>query len=71
MLVITGTVDAFTVNARVAEPVPPPLVALIVTEYEPVAVGVPEITPDEVLTDRALGRPVAPKLVGVYVAVIV
>jgi len=68
-LVITGR--PVTVSVRVAVPVPALLVALIVTvDVPPVPVGVPEITPVAVLTDRPAGNPVAPKLVGVLVAVI-
>src|SRR5687768_10858120 len=46
------------------------LVALIVALKVPLTVGVPEITPVVVLTERPGGRPVAPKLVGLLVAVI-
>ena len=56
------------VNTSVAEPVPPALVALMVTELVPVAVGVPEITPLEVLTLNPVGSPEALKLVGLLVA---
>jgi len=59
-----------TVTVRVALPVPSPLVALIVTEYEPAAMGVPLITPVVVSMLVPGGRLVAPKLVGVLVAVI-
>lgn len=54
-------------------PVPDALVALItaVTVDEPVAEGVPEITPVVVLMLRPAGRPVALKLIGVFVATIV
>ena len=48
-----------TLIARVAEPVPPALVALIVTLVRPVAVGVPEMAPVEVSTDSPVGSPVA------------
>ena len=58
-LVITGFACA-TVSVRVAFPVPPLLVALSVTVELPAAVGVPEITPVEVLTDKPAGSPVAP-----------
>jgi hypothetical protein len=59
------------VSVRVAVPVPEVLVALSETEdVPPVPVGVPDITPVEVLTDKPAGNPVAPKLVGVLVAVI-
>ena len=68
-LVITGTAG-FTVKLSVALPVPPAFVALKVTVEVPVAVGVPEITPVLLLTDSPAGNPVAPKLVGLFVAVI-
>ena len=48
------------VNAGIADPVPPLFVAWIVTLKVPEAVGVPEIIPDAVLTDRPEGRPLAP-----------
>ena len=57
-LVITGA-DGLIVNSRVALPVPPAFVALIVTEYEPAAVGVPLIWPVPVFTESVEGRPVA------------
>ena len=47
------------VNVKVALPVPPALVALMVTLYVPAVVGVPEITPVLVFTDRPAGSPVA------------
>ena len=59
------------VKVSVALPVPPALVALIVTLYVPAVVGVPEITPVLVFTLKPGGKPVAPKLVGLFVAVIV
>ena len=59
------------VKVSVALPVPPELVALMVTLYVPAVVGVPEITPVLVFTDRPAGSPVALKLVGLLVAVIV
>jgi hypothetical protein len=62
---------AFTVKVNVAVPVPPAFVALNVTLEVPTAVGVPEITPVLVLTDSPAGNPVALKLVGVLLAVIV
>ena len=58
------------VNVNVALPVPPAFVALNVTVEVPVPVGVPEINPVLLLTDRPVGNPVAPKLVGLFVAVI-
>lgn len=51
--------DAITVNVRVAWPVPPVFVAPSVTVEPPAAVGVPEISPVAVLTDKPAGRPVA------------
>lgn len=55
---VVGT-GLLIVNVSVALPVPPELVALIVTVYVPAIVGVPEITPDDVLTDSPAGSPVA------------
>ena len=43
------------VNVKVALPVPPALVALMVTLYVPAVVGVPEITPVLIFTDRPAG----------------
>ena len=43
------------VKVKVALPVPPALVALMVTVYVPAVVGVPEITPVLVFTDRPAG----------------
>jgi len=48
------------VRVNVAVPVPPELVALIVTLYVPAVVGVPEITPVPVFTLKPAGNPVAP-----------
>jgi hypothetical protein len=48
------------VKVSVALPVPVELVALMVTLYVPAVVGVPEITPVLVFTDRPAGSPVAP-----------
>jgi hypothetical protein len=48
------------VNVRLALPVPPLLVALSVTVDVPAAVGVPEINPDVLLTNKPAGSPVAP-----------
>ena len=48
------------VNVSVALPVPPALVALMVTLYVPAVVGVPEISPVLVLTVKPAGSPVAP-----------
>jgi hypothetical protein len=48
-----------------------PLLAVMVTLVVPAVVGVPEITPVLALTLRPGGKPVALKLVGLLVAVIV
>ena len=58
------------VMTSVALPVPPALVALMVTLDVPAVVGVPEINPVLVFTDKPAGSPVALKLVGLFVAVI-
>jgi hypothetical protein len=58
-LVIAGVDMAAMVSVSVALPVPPPLVALSVTAEVPADVGVPEITPVPVLTDKPAGKPVA------------
>ena len=58
------------VRVNVALPVPPALVALMVTLYVPAVVGVPEIKPVVVFTLKPAGRPLALKLVGLLVAVI-
>jgi len=68
-LVITG-VGGLIVKVSVALPVPPALVALMVTLYVPGVVGVPEISPVVVFTVKPAGSPVALKLVGLLVAVI-
>lgn len=70
LVIAGGTGAAVTVNTSVALPVPPLLVALRVTLNVPATVGVPEITPVEVLRARPVGRPEAPKLVGELLAVI-
>jgi len=69
-LVITGGAGLM-VKVKVALPVPPALVALMVTVYVPAVVGVPEINPVLVFTVNPAGSPVALKLVGLLVAVIV
>jgi hypothetical protein len=61
---------AVTVSVRVAVPVPAVFVALSVIVETPPAVGVPEIRPVVVFTVRPAGSPVAPKLVGLLLAVI-
>ena len=68
-LVMTGD-GAAMVKVSVAVPVPVELVALSETVDVPDAVGVPEIRPVEVFTERPEGKPVAPKLVGEFEAVI-
>jgi hypothetical protein len=47
------------VKVNVALPVPPELVALIVTAYVPTVVGVPEIMPVLVSTVKPAGNPIA------------
>jgi hypothetical protein len=56
LMVGTGLLMVMT---SVAVPVPPPLVALMVTLYVPAVVGVPEITPVEVLIDSPGANPAA------------
>jgi hypothetical protein len=72
-LVINGG-GGLMVKVSVALPVPPALVALMVTLYglpaSVPAAGVPEINPVLVLTLKPAARPVALKLVGLLVAVI-
>jgi hypothetical protein len=48
------------VKVNVAVPVPPELVALIMTLYVLAVVGVPEITPVVVFTVKPPGSPLAP-----------
>jgi len=66
-------VSGLIVSVSVAMPVPLLLVAPKVTlnGLPVVAVGVPVIAPVEVLTDKPAGNPVALKLVGVLLAVMV
>lgn len=68
-LVITGAAD-WTARTRVAVPVPPAFVALTLTLDVPELVAVPEIKPVLAFTASPAGKPVAPKLVGLLVAVI-
>src|SRR2546425_1154182 len=68
-LVMTG-VAGVIVTASVWVPVPPALVALRVTVEAPAVAGVPEMRPVVALSARPAGNPVAPKLVGLLVAVI-
>ena len=70
-LVITGAAPvAATDTVSVADPVPPALVAEIVTVLTATAVGVPLIRPVAVLMARPAGSPVAPNKVGELLAVI-
>ena len=72
-LVITGVGGGgavVIVKVGIADPVPPLFVALTVTLKVPETVGAPEIMPVLVLIDRPVGKPLAPKLVGLLVAVI-
>jgi hypothetical protein len=57
-LVVIGAPESI-VRLRVAVPVPPELVALMVTLYVPAVVGVPEINPVLVFTVKPAGKPVA------------
>ena len=57
-LVMTGA-GGLIVKVSVALPVPPALVALIVTVYVPAVVGVPEIRPVVVFTVKPARNPVA------------
>ena len=57
-LLITGA-GGLAVSVSVAVPVPPLLAALNVTVEVPAAVGVPEIEPDVVFTDKPAGKPLA------------
>ena len=69
-LVIAGSAGAAIVNVSGAVPVPALLVALKVTIEVPSVLEVPEIKPVDVFSDNPPGKPVAEKLVGVFVAVI-
>ena len=60
-----------TVRTSVALPVPALFVAVIVTFEVPADAGVPEMRPVAVFTERPDGKPAAPKLVGLFDAVIV
>ena len=70
LVIAGGCTVAFTVSVNVAVPVPPLLVALIVTVEVAAVEGVPEIKPEVVFTERPAGKPVALKLVGEFDAVI-
>lgn len=67
---VTAGFPSVTVSVRVAVPVPPPLVAPIVTLEVATAVGVPVMSPVAVAMLSPAGRPVALKLVGELLAVI-
>ena len=70
-LLITGAeAEEFTVITKVADPVPEPFVAEIVTFEVPADVGVPVIAPVDVLMPSPPGNPVAPYEVGFPEAVI-
>ena len=69
-LVIAGLGGVTTTSDSVEEPVPPAFVALMVAANVPLALGVPEISPVDALTPNPGGRPIAPKLVGLLLAVI-
>jgi hypothetical protein len=56
--VITGA--DLTVSVNMAEPVPAAFVAVSVTVNVPAAVGMPEIVPVDVFTDRPAGSDEAP-----------
>ena len=58
-LVMTGGGGLLTVSVNVAEPVPPALVALMLTLAAPADVGAPEITPVVALMDNPAGNPLA------------
>ena len=68
--VMLGVATAAMVMVTICVPVPPPLVAVTVAVDDPAAEGVPVINPVPPATLRPKGNPVAPKLVGVFVAVI-
>jgi hypothetical protein len=59
-----------TFNTSVALPVPLTLAAVIVTLLVPVLVAVPLTSPVAVFTLNPAGKPLALKLVGVFVAAI-
>ena len=60
-LEITGTGGGgLTVRTSVLVSVPPELEAVMVTLLVPAVVGVPEMTPVEVLFVKPAGRPLAP-----------
>ena len=69
LVMVGATVAAVMVILSACVPVPPMLVAVMVALKVPAADGVPEMTPVLGLTLSPAGIPVAPKLVGVFVAV--
>jgi hypothetical protein len=69
-LEITGAGGVITTSDSAAEPVPPALLALIVTANVPLTAGLPEINPVTAFTLRPLGSFFALKLRGLFLAVI-
>ena len=65
-----GSVAGLTVKESAAVPVPALLVALNWTLKPPDTEALPEMRPVLVLMDKPEGRPLAPKLAGLLVAVI-
>ena len=70
-MMVGATVAAVMVMVSACVAVPPALVAVMVAGKVPVADGVPEMMPVPVLTLSPTGSPVALKLVGELVAVMV
>ena len=68
-LAISGVAGRMEI-VSVAFPVPPALVAVIVTVEFPGVDGVPEIRPVAVFTLKPAGRPVAPNEAGLLLAAI-
>ena len=71
LLITGGPLKGFTTRLSVAVPVPCELIALIDNVLVPAVVGVPEIRPVLVFSERAEGSPVTLNLVGALVAVMV
>ena len=67
---ITGLPNVIVITKVTVALVPPAFVAVMLTLVVPVAVGVPEINPVDVLTVTPAGNGLAAKLVGLLVAVI-
>jgi hypothetical protein len=59
VLLAKETVGGVTVREKEEDPVPDPLVALMITVKDPVSVGVPEITPVPTAHDMPTGSPTA------------